>query len=371
MQVTVLSHPIQRMQTVPKRHSLFDIAIPFMSRTAGFGLAALLVMAISVSANSQLANVQEWVRLSPKTHPSSRFGMLTAFEASNRTVVLYGGLNANDQLSDTWVWNGKNWTQQHPKNNPGPASQQGGMACEEAEGKVVLVKPAADDKMATWVWDGENWTQEHPKNSPPVRLGAAMAYNAINGTVVMFGGFDSHGNLSETWLWNGTNWTEEHPQDSPPARYFHAMASDGSNAVILFGGQGKDQEELSDTWVWNGDNWLEKHPKDRPSARVFSAMAFDPRLGVAVLFGGEDYSNTVVGDTWLWDGTNWTKGPSADSPSPRLYSSLAYDAGTDDLVLFGGEGNNGLSGLSDTWTWPQYAAMPIDATDTDSATQEE
>lgn len=60
----------------------------------------------------------------------------------------------------------------------------------------------------TWVWDGSNWTQKFPQTAPPGRVGHAMAYDSLHSQVVLFGGLDGNqDNLDDTWLWDGTNWT--------------------------------------------------------------------------------------------------------------------------------------------------------------------
>jgi len=55
----------------------------------------------------------------------------------------------------------------------------------------------------TWVWDGSTWTQQSPATSPPARFGAAMAYDAATGNVVMFGGFETTAvqPRGDTWIW--------------------------------------------------------------------------------------------------------------------------------------------------------------------------
>jgi len=105
------------------------------------------------------------------------------------------------------------------------------------------------------VWNGTDWKQEHPANSPVARYSSAMAYDAAQRHVVLFGGMDSAGGLlSDTWVWNGTDWTQEHPAKSPVARFGGAMAYDAAQGeVVLFGGLDSSDittGALSDTWVW-------------------------------------------------------------------------------------------------------------------------
>jgi hypothetical protein len=45
------------------------------------------------------------------------------------------------------------------------------------------------------------WTKQAPAVHPPARTGAAMAYDAATGTVVLFSGFNSHFLLTSTWTW--------------------------------------------------------------------------------------------------------------------------------------------------------------------------
>src|SRR6202035_5580108 len=52
---------------------------------------------------------------------------------------------------------------------------------------------------------------------PPARTGAAMAFDAANGTVVLFGGNGRSRSLGDTWIWDGSAWAQAHPSTSPPA----------------------------------------------------------------------------------------------------------------------------------------------------------
>ena len=73
---------------------------------------------------------------------------------------------------------------------------------------------------------------------PPARTDAAMAYDAADGTVVMFGGEGRSGSLGDTWTWNGSAWTQAHPATSPPALTGAQMTYDPvSHDVLLVGGQ--------------------------------------------------------------------------------------------------------------------------------------
>jgi len=67
-----------------------------------------------------------------------------------------------------------------------------------------------------------------------------MAYDAVHGQVVLFGGLSSTFELlNDTLVWDGTNWSQDSPQSSPAPRSKLAMAYDSAaSQVLLSGGQG-------------------------------------------------------------------------------------------------------------------------------------
>ena len=73
---------------------------------------------------------------------------------------------------------------------------------------------------------------------PAARSGAAMAYDAANGTVVLFGGQRTSRTLNDTWTWGGSGWTQAHPATSPPPMDDAQMAYDPvTHDVLLVGAQ--------------------------------------------------------------------------------------------------------------------------------------
>ena len=161
------------------------------------------------------------------------------------------------------------WTEVFPGTNP-IARDNSAMVYDAAAGKVVLFAgiggPDAEYLSGTFLWNGHDWTQEHPKSHPSPRSWHSMAYDGGAKNVILFGGFDG-GFLQDTWVWNGSDWTQEHPKIVPSARDTSAMAYDSSeNKVVLFGGY-QESGTVNDTWVWSGTNWRAEHPSHAPSAR--------------------------------------------------------------------------------------------------------
>src|SRR5262249_58787461 len=126
----------------------------------------------------------------------------------------------------------------------------------------------------TWEWDGANWLQRLPAQSPPPRWAHALAYDAVHGRTVLFGGANSTfipSAYGDTWEWDGSNWFQRVTSPAPSARFLHALAYDSARGrTVLFAGIG-----ASDTWEWDGGTWTLRSPATNPAARSGHALAFD------------------------------------------------------------------------------------------------
>jgi hypothetical protein len=99
-----------------------------------------------------------------------------------------------------------------------------------ASGKLLLFGGRAIAYSSeTWEWDGENWSRRSPSTTPYARAFAGLA--PLGDKLVLFGGeglafggrFEVF--LNETVEWNGENWVLRSPMTSPSARQGAAMAA--------------------------------------------------------------------------------------------------------------------------------------------------
>ncbi len=243
------------------------------------------------------------------------------------------------------------WTLQSALN--GPSGRYSAQTAVDGAGHVLLFGGINDHGALsdTWIWDGTTWKQQFPGNHPPARSNASMA-NDTAGHVVLFGGFTDSGDLEDTWTWDGGNWIKQSPASSPSARSDAAMASDGAGNILLFGGF-HENDALGDTWLWDGSTsvWKQLSPADSPSGRYHATMA-NQAPGLVVLFGGLNQNNRALNETWIWSraaGT-WTQATPGNSPGARESAAMAND-GSGRVVLFGGYPGIGDMDLDDTWTW--------------------
>lgn len=263
-------------------------------------------------------------------------------------ILLFGGMDGRRQpFGDTWVWDGKGWTQ---KNVTGPSARDSAAAAA-LYGKVVVFGGEARgaDLDDTWVWDGAGWSKKDV--SGPGKRQLAQAGTAGDG-VVLHGGYHGSG-LFDTWTWNGTAWSEV-KQAGPPGSVGWSVATLRDHA--LFFGTAADTR-----WDWSGSKW---------SSTRNGAGALPGRSGAGaavlgskvVVFGGvltED-DVTTANDTWIFEGGSWTRLKTKHAPSPRANFGMASLG--DRVVLFGGyDDNAGGNGklYGDTWIfdgddWSEY-----------------
>jgi hypothetical protein len=197
---------------------------------------------------------------------------------------------------------------------------------------------------------------------PPARQGAAVAYDAQHGVLVLFGGVGSDGTgmLGDTWTFDGKLWRHLHPPKSPQPRSTFAIAYDQAHHdVVLFGGMAQvgagkgGLQQVDDTWTWNGTTWNEAHPAHEPGFGYdwgAPAMQYDP-ISKTVLMYGYTRSTSEAGagiraETWSWNGSDWTQ--IANPGGPATIGSLLDDG---ERVLLIAEPAQMIAGRSVTQTW--------------------
>ncbi|MEZ5966957.1 MAG: kelch repeat-containing protein [Planctomycetota bacterium] len=276
----------------------------------------------------------------PTAHvPSVTLGMGLAFDSRRDRLVAFGGSNLLFVQEATWEWNRTDWE----RVGGGPPGSSGYRAVYDA-GRGVPLLFAVDGQSTVSEWDGRRWTPASLVQTAPGRAYVALGYDRIRRNVVRFGGADLSNLVivDETWTFDGSAWQLRAPTASPGPVVNAAMAFDEvRGSLILFGGSHITRGLLDETWEWNGNDWTQLHPGTRPGRRQFHAMAYDRRRQRIVLLG----ANTTLSDTWEWDGNTWTQAGSQPLVATRI-PALAYDAARQRVVLFGAGAN-----VDEHWEW--------------------
>jgi hypothetical protein len=177
---------------------------------------------------------------------------------------------------------------------------------------------------------------------PPARSGAAMAYDAANGSVVLFGGQSRTRSLDDTWTWDGSAWTQAHPATSPPALDNAQMTYDPVTHDLLLVGSRHYEGLKPGPIACSGGSGSSSAgssgsgtvivPPVNPLPAIAPAATAKPRLTPSV----SPSCGTVVSPsavTWLWNGSDWSN---ASASTPFVFygsEALATDPVSNRVVL--------------------------------------
>ena len=252
-----------------------------------------------------------WTLVVPANSPSAREDVFMAYDDTNDEIVLFGGKDSSGDRNDTWVWDGanKNWIEKAPANMPS-ARRRGAITFNPDSGKVFLYGGRVGNGTldGTWEWDGANWTDLDPNDDPGPLEGPDIAYDTNISRIVLFGGFNSTPK-DGIFIWDNAaqNWVELAPANKPPARVSHRMVFDPVRGeLVLFGGEINNVEQ-NDTWTWDGADWSQEFPERSPPERDLFGMVWHNTDQLIYAIGGESVvsTNNELDDVWTWDGSSW------------------------------------------------------------------
>ncbi|MCI4320439.1 MAG: hypothetical protein L3K23_10000 [Thermoplasmata archaeon] len=328
-----------------------------------------------------------WTRLVTSVAPPARWSTTFVNAPSLGYGVLFGGNSYSPEatdtygglLNDSWTFSHGNWSALGSNASaPPPGGSQ--MAFDAVENETVLLSPgplgSTNASGATWIYSGDSWTPTPPPPfpiaEPSARTQAAMAYDAKDGYILLYGGTSArpHGPLlfNDTWKFQGGSWSRLYPAHNPGGRYDAVATYDAKDGYLLMlGGQGYSAVGLA--WAWNGTDW----------AQVASTGAVPPSVGyvdfriaydavdgyVVITQAANETCAGVTGNclrTWSFVGGTWTDLTKTTAlPPPVIGYSLAWDAGDQVVVLFGGYVAGSL--YNQTWefsagAWSQTGVNP-------------
>jgi hypothetical protein len=234
-----------------------------------------------------------------------------AYDRARDVVVRYGGLplESNTCVPETWEWDGVAWAQATTADDPHPtACDHMKLAYDVDVGHTLLVGGGDDDRnlsTETWAWDGSDWTLLD-EDGPVGRAHHGLVHDDANDRTLLYGGYDGDSVFDDFWSWDGTAWTEI-DESGPGPRSHHGLAIDPDGQLVLFGGAtgpSSFSTVQSDTWMLTDGAWTQLDAEG-PSARLSPALGYDPEQGLWVLYGGFGADGSELGDTWTFDGTTW------------------------------------------------------------------
>jgi hypothetical protein len=225
-------------------------------------------------------------------NPTPRGYPAMVWDGASSRIILFGGYDplVGGALSDTWAWDGQSWTRLSPTRSPGPRSAAR-MAYDSQRQRCVLFggydQINSTRLSDTWEWDGADWTRVATPTSPPGRDAHGMAYDAGRARTVIFGGFGG-GMRNDTWEYDGNDWSQISTAFTPAARNRVQMVySAWAGGVVLHSG-GDICAHYNELLGFDGVNWspVATTPAPIPAARQGGGLAVDAATGrILAAFG--------------------------------------------------------------------------------------
>lgn len=312
--------------------------------------------------------------------PSPRILGSMVWDAKDGYVLLFGGCTTTTctgtPFGDTWTFQNDEWTQLNVTG--APSARSIGMMTYDAADKEVVMFGGLDTASSaalneTWTYRAGVWTNLTPKLavSPPAGYRAAMTYDGSDGYVLLFGGtiYGSTTPSAQSWKFVHNTWTSitANVTGTPPGVYRATMTYDAHDGyVVMFGGCTAKVCPEGYTYLYHNLTWtnLTSSLKLAPSSRVYPQMTYDARDGYVLLFSGtKTTTGPPTGGTWAFSGGAWTNlsssFPGGGAPL-RGEGMLAWDGSDDQALLFGGVRGATLTTLmGDTWSFgPSVVTAP-------------
>jgi N-acetylneuraminic acid mutarotase len=319
-----------------------------------------------------------WTELDPAgAVPTARGGHVLVYDPKTSKAIMFGGAHLGTWLGDTWAFDlaSGTWQEIDPGEAAPSARRYSQMVWDDVGGKMLLFggEDASGSRNDIWSFDptAAAWAELVPAAESPVpRFGHAMAQDPDSRRLIMFGGVNGTTRelLNDLWAYDPvTNvWAELEPLGAlPTTRMWHSFVYEPkSRRFFLFGGYGGDSgttgANLDDLWAYDlaANRWIALDPVgDAPLARQGHTMVLDQVSGDLLLYGGCD-GLTGLSDAWSYDQTadSWTRlQPPGDVPAGRDSHAMTYDSVNRAMILFGGYDFAFNIDFNDTWT---YGANP-------------
>ncbi|EQD30326.1 hypothetical protein B1B_18459, partial [mine drainage metagenome] len=219
-----------------------------------------------------------------------------------------------------------------------------------------------------------SWTELNGTVHPSARQDAGMVYDATDGYVLLFGGWEGPSSgqacLNDTWTFHDGNWTRLAIPGPPPA-CTPAMAYDPAlGYVVAFISQTGDTsgDYANETWAFAHGSWWQLNVAEPDYFDYWEVSTYDARDQAVLMVGNAIVGNNsgILPETWEFQGDGWYQVPNASTPYEAYgWSQMTYDPVTGDALILGNSLSNASYGAipNDTWTfssgkWTENGTLP-------------
>jgi hypothetical protein len=269
--------------------------------------------------------------------PTNRLSPAFAYSTVDRAILMFGGYS-NGPQNDLWAFDveTKSWLQMRPtRDAAGPAARtqlQNSMAYDSANDVFVLFGGQCGDSARcvlnapqndTWLYrlSTNTWSRVTPPVSPPPRTRHHMAYDPVNGVIVMFGGLAGSIVMGDLWTYHvpSNTWTQIQAANPAPGRFLGALGYDPDQRMfVLYAGNGPVNVTRDDLWTLQLTNAFVV-----PNTPPIAVATASPSAGSVITTfqfdgsGSSDPDGSVISYLWNFgDGTT-----SALAAPTKVYAS--------------------------------------------------
>lgn len=306
-----------------------------------------------ISSDTWVWDGTNWSEQTVLRNAGALFGYALAHDRKRNQSVLYGGVGFAEE-HNTFRLSGNRWIRFTTVYDPGPRTQFVLRPSLDGDGLLFFGgQNAVDFRSDFWTLEDLRWDRASLKGTPPGGcIVPAGAVDPVRGRLVVVC-FDS-----KTYEFDGAEWELKDTTGAPPVRRWSVMEWDpASRKILLYGGFDNAGGYLNETWTFDGTEWkkLELKKGQRPPARMLATMFLDPQSNRLIVVGGigrPDFNSDFerYEDQWQFDGTKWILMNPATKLPQRYGAQVATDPITGRVLVFGGKSKEEKF-LNDLWAW--------------------
>lgn len=304
-----------------------------------------LIYALRAGVTTTFASDTGWtVRSRPDTPVNPKLPLAAWSTVLGRVVIVLKN-EFFDQISETWTWDGRNFSKLAAELPP-PSTLQlesAAVVANESEGTLYLIDYMSHE-ITVRMFTGNEWQPfAGPFHIDDHFDNFQAAYFPPRQSIILYAAVLEDGAVPEsekTFEFKNGTFTLLESDSGPTPRIDAAMGYDARfDGLVLFGGSTiRDGYAWSfnDTWLFDGIRWQAIDQLEAPSFRAGMTLAFDPSINRLVLIGGLCGSATGNGDVWEWYGNSWRRHGSNSGMLDRYRAASANDPVRHVRVIFGG-----------------------------------
>lgn len=137
---------------------------------------------------------EQWLERRPSTDPGCLTNHRLAYDKARKRTVLFGGSHdCMCKTNETWEWDGTVWVKAQPKHQP-PARGRHSLDYDPLSQSVVLFGGSTSgchfgpELSDTWEWNGADWTERRTPVAPTRRASHATYFDRGARRLVLMGG---------------------------------------------------------------------------------------------------------------------------------------------------------------------------------------